>query len=103
MGAGREIITKGRNRLSGSHGTMDILEEELNEMNRESQQVRSVLKTLIENNLFLCDYQNGKMCLKNENDDIAFSFKLLPGKKTIESLRLTVDRLKEIIDQAFHQ
>lgn len=68
---------------------------------KQSRMIQRILMGLMENNLFLCDFGDDKSCLKNERDEVVFSFGLLEGKTTLEALKIASRRLNKIINEAF--
>jgi hypothetical protein len=66
-----------------------------------SEQIETVLIDLMGNNLFGTSYESGMRCLKNENGEVRFSFKMIEGKTMLESLRLGLADLTDRVDDAF--
>lgn len=66
-----------------------------------SSEIQKVLSDLMQNNLFLCDYSEESMCLKNEKGEVVFSFKLSEEMTTLQSLRFQLNNLKRKIDDSF--
>jgi hypothetical protein len=67
-----------------------------------SEEVQNVFKNLSSRNLFICDYINGRACLKNSNDEIVFSFKLHKGLETLVSLKMALNEFSTLKNQIFN-
>jgi len=63
--------------------------------------VARVFVDLGKQDLFICNESKNKMCLKNSNGEVVFSFELKKDTETLVSLKCAVDDLKLKIDRAF--
>lgn len=76
---------------------------EVEEVERtDSQEVQKAFRNLASLDLFICDYINGRACLKNSSDEIVFSFKLQPGLETLISLKMALNQFSSLKNQIFN-
>lgn len=68
----------------------------------DSQEVQKAFRNLASLDLFICDYINGRACLKNSSDEIVFSFKLQPGLETLISLKMALNQFSSLKNQIFN-